>query len=307
MISALAVLATLAAASAGERFSTRYSASLTAFLGLDTLRIEQAARDVWLAHPSLLKQWELISAEANATYNGALNTIEVSPALTLPAGSLESGKRRLKTVPELLADSPAYAVHVTTVFHELAHAEYDVLVEEGATAADRRLFSLIEREIRPSFASRFPRVSSEVAVSEYFAYFHGAVLELLFEERHQLLFYNGIDPLTGACLPLRSLREKARELPLREFLELNGLGAGDETPYAERIQVDYVFVQGRDLALSIGEPGHFRPEWKAEFWRHFEAFYQPPRNRLALLQALREDAALSAQVARCRATLLVER
>ncbi|MCM2321803.1 MAG: hypothetical protein NDJ90_00910 [Oligoflexia bacterium] len=277
--------------------------SLTSYLGLSTQRVEEAAERVWLAHPSLLKQWELISADANATYNGVLNTIEVSPTLTTPASSLSSGKRRLKSVQELLGESASYAVYATTVFHELAHAEYDVLVEEGASAADRELFSLIESELRPWFASRFPMVSSEVAVSEYFAYFHGAVTELLFEERQQLLFYNGIDPLTGRCLPLRSLRERARRMPLRDFQELFAIGAGDDTPYAERVRVDYVFVRGRDLELSIGKPGGFREEWQNEFWRHFEGFYQPPRNRQELIRELRKDTALTERVEACRTAL----
>ncbi|MBN8540827.1 MAG: hypothetical protein J0L82_10615 [Deltaproteobacteria bacterium] len=70
----------------------------------------------------------------------------------------------------------ASSTAATTIFHELAHAEWDLYVEEGETAADRELLTAFNELLPALNAGYFQR---RILPSEIFAYYRVDLLKLI--------------------------------------------------------------------------------------------------------------------------------
>lgn len=259
-------------------------------------------RFFFLAHPSLAKKWGLINAHAEATYNGFINTIEIDPYATIK----ESGKRtRLKTIEELKQkDEYAYSVKVGTIFHEIAHAEFDIYVENGVTSEDKTFYDLVKTEIKPWFKRNFPKTNSTIAVSELFAYYRTDVIERFHEDIESILMQNGINRYKQKCFKPRLLKEMAKQMSLEEFSKFLVMPKDQiaSTPYRDRIGPNYIYVKGKDLKIK-GDDVDFQESWMHALWDHFAAFHSPPASKADLVKAMNKSHPLNALLKNCRKAL----
>lgn len=263
---------------------------------IDHGRFQQTADRIHLAQPSLLERWGVINNDAAASYNSFLNTIILKPESISRDGN---GNLRIATLPELRERHPAPSVVIATIFHEIAHGEYDVFVEKGATPEDERLYRMLQQEVLPWIQRRHPGLSffsQRIAVWEIFGYFRGDLMQLIQDDRDEILSANGF--FRNKCFFSPALKQAALDLSQEEFMRLLPMHEDLDRPYSDRFRLDLVWAMGNEVELYEKGFDPFLPEWKAGLFRHFRAFYRIPRDRRELLD--RMNHALPEAFTECR-------
>ena len=130
---------TAASTSSDLHPAEQYLNSISSRVGVYAPRLHLAANKTFIAHPSYLQRWGIVAADAAAAYNDWLNTLILQPEMTIAD---DAGDLRIRTLLEIhQASGSASSTAATTIFHELAHAEWDLYVEEGESATDRELLA----------------------------------------------------------------------------------------------------------------------------------------------------------------------
>jgi len=233
----------------------------------------------------LLERWGVVNTEAAASYNSILNTIILKPA-TLSHD--EKGKLRIASVSELRSRENAYTVTISTIFHELAHAEQDMFLDQAATKEDEALLRVMKEEIKPWISRNHPELSPfsrNIALWEIFGYYHGDLMSLLMSDREDILAANGF--YQNRCVFSKHLKALAKSLSLEEFTMLLPIGEDFQKSYGERFRLEMVWALGKDVELfwkNVNDP--FRQEWQDALFQHFRAFYAIPDSKQKLLDRM---------------------
>lgn len=276
-------------------------------LPLSFERFQETASQIFVAGPSRLEEWGVINQDAGATYNGLINTIVLKPE---SLGRDPRGRLRIATIPELQKSyGVAFGVYAAQIFHEMAHAEWDVIVEEGKTHEDRRLYQMMHKEIVPWLRRNHPgnlAFTYRILVQEIFGYYRGDLVGQILSDARELLLLNGIDPMDGHCIQWSRLKELAHGLSFEEFNQFLPLGAHKlEDSYRDHFAISEVYVQGKDFSLNgENERDPFRPEWFAELWDHVDRFYSLPRNKMELVDRLNRMPFWREKLEHCRNELV---
>jgi len=294
---------------ARSEFVKPFAESLNQALGFDTARMLRTSESTLFAHPSLLRQWGIINNTAAATYNGVINTIELEKAATIRDGE----KNRLRTLEELKENSGhAYPSMVSTIFHELGHAEYDTLIEEGATPQDRTLHSVMENEIRPWLKENYPHLKRSffpnkvsIALSELYGYYRTDIIERYFEDMDDIFLYNGYNRYNESCFKRhKKLEAMALNMELEDFQKLL-VPDSDKAriPFRDRVVVNQIWIQGGEVDLLKPKNSPFKKQWYYAIWDHFAHFYNPPQNTAEFVVHLQNRHPAMNQLKECRTTM----
>ncbi|NUM89029.1 MAG: hypothetical protein HUU37_07485 [Bdellovibrionales bacterium] len=263
---------------------------------LDWGRFLETSSRIRLALPSRLEEWGAVNQDAAATYNDWINTIVLKPEAM---GRDEQGRFRLPTVQELRERNAGNLIPVLpTIVHEMAHAEFDFFVEEGATPEDAWLFRSMQTEMAEALETFNPslgRRTLKVALSELFAYFRGDFLTLLLEDWDELIFLNGYSRQQDRCSRLNSLRKEAQGMPLEEFRRVVPAGQKLDAPYRERARLSEIWVKGQEVSLKGVTPAM----WD-KLWAHLQHFQRPPRNKRELAGRVAQAPWIAQKILRCR-------
>lgn len=290
----LVALSFCGAGSAADSFVTEFLNSITReYVPFSTFRFEQTASRIFLAEPSYLQKWGILSADAEASYNGALRTV------VLKSDNLEttpSGRKRIASAATLRArHQHSMSVRAATIIHELSHAEYSRLVRQFETEADRVLVETIDREIRPWFRRHTKSMIpwwDRVAVSEFFAYFRGDLFSFYHDELVEILTYNGVN----AHDPKRCWRGKSRAGNTDSFVS----PPDALRRYREVFRIKWIWVLGQDVELANTGADPFSPAWNDALWDHFEALFHPPRSRQDFVNWLNRNPVWKSRLQHCR-------
>jgi hypothetical protein len=284
---------------AHANFAADFSASLQKELfWFDSSRLLQTTEKIYLAQPNLLERWGVINSEAAASYNSILNTIILKPDVISRDAK---GSLRISTVPELIqTKAHSFGVAISTIMHEIAHAEYDVFVERSYTPEDERLFLIVEREVLPWLQRNHPGLSrseQNVASWEIFGYYRGDLIQQMLNDREEILSANGY--FNKRCYFSPTMKEAAQQLTLEEFTKLLPIGKDFDESYGTRFRLEYVWAKGEDVELFWkNHPEPFRQEWQLAYFRHFRAHYAIPENKRVLLA--RMNKLLPKELVECR-------
>lgn len=220
--------------------STLFLRSISQHTGMDLVRLELAADRTFLAHPSLLQRWGVISSDAAAAYNSLTNTMILQPELTID--DPVSGGRRIRTLFEIGQVLGAGAsVSAGVILHELSHAEWEFFVEPGVTPADAKLMTSIN-ELLPAVDIGFFR--KRLLPSEVYAYFREDLFFRIVSDASEILLSSGLDPTTMACSSNPRNPGFLRDL------------FPDDEPYETRVKLDLAWVQGKDFSLKTDRDPH---------------------------------------------------
>lgn len=275
-----------------------FAQSLESRLGIQAARVIEVGSSTLFAHPALLKKWGLVSATAEASYNGFINTIELKEEATIQDGE----RWRLKTLEELEADKgAAWPVVVGTIFHELGHAEFDQYIEEEKSPADRALYTVFRDEIRPWMRRRLNLFKAGIAQQELFGYYRDAIIEILVSDMGDILLYNGINQYNGRFFKPRSLESQIHLMSEEEFSRLL-LPPGEkmQQSYRERIEVPTIWMLGEALELKTQGEDPFQKSWFAAIWDHFANFHNPRASAQELTEFLARTHPLMTEFAEFR-------
>ena len=254
-----------------ESFATTFAEELTRiWTPIQSQRWEESASRIFLAEPSRLERWGLINGDAAASYNGILRTLVLQPDM-IERGP--KGNGQIAAMSTLIQrHGPAAISRAATITHELAHAEYSLMVTEKVTREDAQLVAVFETEILPwlkrrtkSYQILWPRI----AASEVFAYFRGDLIMFFQEELEKNLNANGLSAYNQTrCFKLKRHQEN-------RFL----FEPENRTPYRHSVALSGIWVLGQELNLPMTGADPFLPRWRQALWDHFEALFAPPRSR----------------------------
>ncbi len=249
-------------------------------------RIGLSAMHTFLAHPSFLQRWGILSADAAASYNSITNTLVLQPAMTIYDSAF--GSERLASLQEIrnVTGTPA-RVAAGIIFHEMSHAEFDLYVEEGAEDYDRALMNVLRAEAPALIATNgISAIKAFALTSEIFAYYREELFSMILNDTAEIKLANGLDPDINVCTPIRQIPNNARNF------------SPTSVPYSKRVDLRQVWVAGTFVNLALDPVAHQR--LNDALFAHASATMTFPESRAELLKVLRTDSSVRAAMDTCR-------
>ncbi len=275
----------MASEASSPHHSEQFLNSIERHAQVQAPRLRAASRNTFIAHPSLLQQWNVINSDAAAAYNDWTNTVIVQPEMTIKDSNIS--RARIRSLEELYDTvGEAAPVHAAVYFHELSHAEWDFYVEEGVQSYDHELLKIFKHEL-PSIvkANRLSSYTARSLASEVFAYYREELLMTIFVDAAEIRMASGINSVKNGCL-----RRAARPHKLRDY-------SPSSTPYAERVQLEFIFIRGRDVNLAVDKVQNARIN--SALFRHAFRTLNFPQSRVELFRFLAADPRIQATIDRC--------
>src|SRR5690606_20788681 len=185
----------------------------------------------------------VLSPDATATYNDKTNTMSLDESLLYKKGSRYS----VQNAQKILTSNYSGFTPVTTIFHELAHAEIDIFIENQKELSDITLKHFYKSKLRPLYRKYFKGINPWTVFHEHFAYYRTDLMETMALDIMDIMMENGWVPSSSRCYlapQLRKLLESGANL--EEFSEIT---SQKERNYRD-VTPNFIFVRGKDLNLN---------------------------------------------------------
>ncbi|MFA5584447.1 MAG: hypothetical protein WDA09_09545 [Bacteriovoracaceae bacterium] len=226
----------------------------------------------------------ILSPDATATYNDKTNTISLDESLLSKKGKRYS----VKNAQNILTPNYSGFTPVTTIFHELAHAEIDIFIENEKELTDLALMQFYKSKLRPLYRKYFKGINPWTVFHEHFAYYRTDLLETMALDIMDIMMENGWVASSGRCYLTPHLKKLLESgVSLEEFSEITSQkkrNYRDVTP-------NFIFVRGKDLnPRSIAENDkRTMREAHLLFWSYHQEFYRGPRSAKEIALRMNQD------------------
>lgn len=186
----------------------------------------------------------VLSPDASATYNGKLNQIKLNDSLLVRNGNSYS----IKSAQEILGSKNLGLVALATIFHELGHAEMDILIENKKSANDEVIMYQYRNKMKDVFSRNFSG-NNWTTFHEYFSYYRTDLVEGILWDKGDIYHENGYRRDNGSCYLTKYLRSQLEEkVSLAEFQKFHSFRPTKN--YRLGAAPRYVFVRGKDFDLG---------------------------------------------------------
>lgn len=239
---------------------------------IDVSHLEDIQDNVRLATPSLLQQWGVIGAGAEAHYNEFLNLVVVDKD-KVQDGAVKNYfdfKREKQGIH--------FVTFASTLFHELAHADYDVFIEESDSNFRFLLNTMLKNWVKKNIKGH----SNKIVRHEILGYSADGVIQLLDSEFDRVLFKYGYVFAQDRCMNRSYLEKAAKTLGLERGFEFKNLW--DDVKYYEKISPGTIWVKGEDVDLA-----NLPKVFKIGIFNYFKETYKLPANRNELVKKLNQS------------------
>lgn len=214
------------------------------------------------------KLGQVMSPDATATYNDKTNTISLKEELLIK----KDGKYQVLDPRRIMGNNLAGFPQVSTIFHELGHAEIDVFIENEKTVTDLTLNRFYETRLKPLYKKYFKGLSPLIIFHEHFSYYRSELIDALSMDMMDVYMWNGWNPNTNKCYLSPALKQKLKDsVSLDEFLEIFSL---QDKSYRDVVP-QYIYVKGKDLNLASIQGTDLQTLKEAHllFWSYHREFY----------------------------------
>lgn len=285
---------------------TSYASSLTSFYeGLkEVIYLDKTERGRELEHhirvTKFSKLGQIFSPDATATYNDKTNTISLAENLLIRDG----GRYQVLDPRKIMGDNLAGFPQVSTIFHELGHAEVDVFIENEKTLSDLTLNQFYETRLKPLYRKYFKGSNPLVVFHEHFSYYRTELIDAISMDMMDIFMWNGWNPNTNKCYLSPVLKKKLSEgASLDEFLEIFAI---QDKSYRE-VAPRYIYVKGKDLDLGsiMGADLQTLKEAHRLFWSYHREFYGFQMNLGKIAERMNSDKRYD-QLRECRVNLFYQ-
>lgn len=264
---------------------------------LESQRGKELSRHVRVAKFGPLMR--VMSPDAIATYNGKLNLISLHENLL----ELNGKERRVKDARRIRGTDFRETYQLSTIFHEMGHAELDVFIERGIESEDQMLSSHYATTLKSFYKRNFPRFNSHTMFHEHFGYYRSELIEFFTYEISDLLMANGFNRNKKSCYLNNTLRKKISEgISLEDFKKLLVINA--ETSYRSKVSVRYIYLKGKDIDLMSGiEAQTILSMTHNLFWSYHQKMYHFPGSQKELVARMNSQYEFRKNLADCREQL----
>lgn len=235
-------------------------------------------------------------------YKSNLKVLGLNRGMIKPLGTFDF---ELFTFPEMITKftyedmaGKGTRDNVMTIYHELAHAEFDVVIEEKRANSVDKDFLKVSKEVTAWCATNEKESNAENCMLEWHGYFVEGVVSATISDWHNLLNSNGIkDDLTIDEAIVRRNVGSGKVTPdkygklLPDFLMAH-IRTDLDTEYGKRSR-NHMMVVGRYGGLSqtfVSTGGWaakgFKEEWWDMVWKHFRDHHGWPLSMKVLIERL---------------------
>lgn len=262
----VAILLTTTVNANREQFSDFFN-SIEKWYLVDTTHLKNIADEI-----NLKKIGIFASSDANALYYPLTNTIALNKDSVVRTGR----KWKVKKLSETnFREQLKFHSMSSTVLHELAHADFDVFIEEDRIHPlhNTLTFSLIDYFKKKYFFWWGKHLSHE-----YFGYSVGDALTYVQQRISDVLSHHGLYQFRNKCFGKKGLVKIAKRLGLHDNLEFKDTLNID---FFDKFFPDYIFINGKDYDSSK-VPRYI----KHEIFEYLVSVYGIPRNSEELVEKM---------------------
>lgn len=221
------------------------------------------------------------SRNAEATYSPLTNTIKLKEENLVSLGR----GYRIKSFSEYAttAGYNPFIVKAQTIFHELAHADFDVYLE-GAKHLE--IHHYLTQKIPAWFKKNFRGVNAKTATHELFGYTAGNFIFTINSKMLDTLINHGLYHNQDKCFGEVALRKIATRLELDKKIEFK-----DTLQIASlenQIIPGFIFINGKSLDIKA-----LPQEFKTALMTYFKEQYSLASNTKELAHKLNSSAYLN--------------
>lgn len=249
-----------------------------------------------LATPSKLEQWGLINSENAAAFFQIFNALVVKPENLIR--DEKSNKRRLKNWDELRKTNPDnWTIRMGTIFHELAHAEYDWL-PNSENEVDKELFHFLENDFKNYLELHHPNYNyfdRNSAPSEMYAYFHGEFLYMLLYLVDDLFVENGYFKFLKKCKNDKKLEKILANISQPSKKLFFTLGQDENFTQGP---LPSIYVKGKEVIVDSTQQEMIR--LRELLWKQFTEHAVPVRSKFEVVRWMNTKPNLLKLISSCR-------
>ncbi len=259
----------MAAASTIEKFKSELSHELL----LDLQHLSRVSDDIRIKKASGFILMMMNRSGAEATYNDKTNVIYLRPKNFV-------GNRVISISDFSQGNRYSFYPLADTIFHELAHADFDVHIENKLPDFNRFLKS----EVMAWFRQNFRGVNSKIATNELFGYTAGDSILTLNFQMQDILLAHGMNFNTGKCFSERALKRIAEQRGLATKLEFKEVK--ENFDFYKKIVPTVVYVKGKVVDFS---KKNFPENYKRRLYNYFVDQYNMPKTYSELIQNMNKS------------------
>jgi hypothetical protein len=238
----------------------------------------------------------VLSPDAVATYNGNLNTIKLDETLLEKVGN----ETRVRDARLIRGTDRSGIVSLSTIFHEMGHAEMDVFIENRRESQDEMVYSLYQDTLKPFYKANFPGTNPNTIFQELFGYYRGDLLDFYNNEIVTIMINNGFNMYNRSCFVTQEMKKRLAEgVPLEAFKQF--FTVGESAPYGTRVFTRYVYVRGKDIDLSSVPNGEaMLKQAHYVFWLYHQKSYGFPVSQAELVMRMNATSEYKKTLEECR-------
>lgn len=255
---------------------------ISEFYFLQTKRADELSQKVRVTKFNRLSR--ILTPDATATYNDKTNTMALNESLLK-----RNGKRYLvKNVQEILTPNYSGFSPVATIFHEMAHAEIDIFIENNNEISDIALHYFYKTKLRPLYRKYFKGINPWTIFHEHFSYYRTDLMEAIALDIMDIHMENGWVANEKRCYLNSYLRNLlANGVSFENFSKVTT----QHNKSYKKIYPTYIFVRGKDLNLNVikGADRKILDEAHLLFWHYHREFYGVPSSKIELTQKMDRD------------------
>lgn len=268
----LTLLITTYVLAASPATISQFSNSLEKSHGLKLGRLDDVAQKVRIRKPNFFEKWMMNKSGAEATYNDKTNTIVLR----------EKNWRGNRIVG--LSDFPMgqkyqFTILASTVFHEMMHADFDVLIKNSNSRS-----AIALKNVENWFRKNIRGVNAHVAAHEFFGYTASDIITGLNMDIQDILMNHGINYQQKRCFGKKGLKRiKDRLFPSGD---IRFVDTKNVSQYSLKLTPRSVFIKGKGIDLKGTS---FPDSYRAGIYEHFIVEYGAPKSSKDLLDFLERE------------------
>lgn len=241
----------------------------------------------------------VLSPDAIATYNANLNTIKLDETLLVKVGN----ETQVRDGRHIRGNDHSGTHHLSTIFHEMGHAEMDVFIENRREPQDEMVYSLYQNTLKAFYKANFPRFNPNTIFQEHFGYYRGDLIDFFTNEITTVLINNGFNKYSRSCFTTQEMKKKLAEgIPLEAFKQF--FTVGEAVPYSTKISTRYVFVRGKDIDLMSAPNGEaMLKQTHHVFWLYHQKTYDFPQSQAELVMRMNAGSEYKKALEECRTSI----
>ncbi|MCO4783775.1 MAG: hypothetical protein KC646_15720 [Candidatus Cloacimonetes bacterium] len=268
---------------------SKFAGSMNQYFYLSNGRLQTVANEITIRK----KRLSQYLGSGNATYNYSTNDLLMNPDI------FDNGE--VKPFPTLVSElgfTGALGV-AKTVYHEMGHAEWDVLIEESETNRDQEFYKLITTKIKPWMEKNLTKVDDKwLALMEWHGYYYGTVISSVLSDWQMTLLLNGVKTDFSFDENLIRSNIRSKKITVEDFGKIShkplmkNLQDTLEDTYGERCRSFSVDVSNGmydgmvSLETGSWEDKGFQSEWWDAIWEHMRFNYSIPSSRDDLIYSI---------------------